>query len=87
MLTIDGREFLSPADAAEHSGVALITIWRWLRVGVRGQTLPSVHVGGRRYIAVDELESFTRPVPVPRRASKHESTSQGRRSGGRRVRR
>ena len=78
MLTIDATEYLSPVEAAEQAGVSLATLWRWLRVGIRGRVLPSIHVGGRRFISVADLEDFTAPVPVvapaqtkPRKAAGH----------------
>jgi len=34
------------------------TVWRWIQRGVRGVTLDSVVVGGRRYTSKEALQSF-----------------------------
>jgi hypothetical protein len=42
----------------------LCTIWRWVLHGARGRRLRSIHVGGRRFILVKDLEDFLSP-PEP----------------------
>lgn len=34
------------------------TVWRWIQRGVRGVTLDTVLVGGRRYTSKEALQSF-----------------------------
>jgi excisionase family DNA binding protein len=41
-----------------HSG----SVYRWTLKGVRGRRLPSFLIGGRRYIAIADLEKFLSPA-------------------------
>lgn len=41
--------------------VHIATIWRWVLHGVRGQRLPTILVGGRRYVLKSDLEAFLAP--------------------------
>lgn len=58
------RRRLSMREAARHVGVHLATLWRWWLHGVRGRRLDTFLVGGRRYVYLDSLESFTSPAPT-----------------------
>lgn len=51
-------ERLSLKDAARRVGVSIPTIWRWCLNGVAGRKLPSVQIGGRRFVLVADLEAF-----------------------------
>lgn len=44
--------------AANLLGVHTSTVARWIMKGVRGRKLPSLLIGGRRYIQTQELEAF-----------------------------
>jgi len=52
---------LSIAEAARLLSVHSGSIWRWILRGVHGRKLPSVMVGGRRYILQADLEAFIAP--------------------------
>jgi transposase len=52
------KDSLSPAKAAKILGVHVGTIHRWMMSGVRGQVLPSLLVGGRRRILMNQLKAF-----------------------------
>ena len=45
-------------EAAREVDVHSATIWRWANHGVRGQTLSTFLVGGRRFVAAGDLASF-----------------------------
>ena len=49
---------LSVNHAARRVGVHPSTLWRWILTGTRNRKLPSVAVGGRRYVLVADLEAF-----------------------------
>jgi transposase len=49
---------VTPAKAAQMLGVHVGTVHRWMMHGVRGRTLPSILVGGRRRILTAQLELF-----------------------------
>jgi hypothetical protein len=38
----------------------LATIVRWHRIGVRGRKLPTVLIGGRRFVSLAQLDRFIR---------------------------
>ena len=37
------------------------TIWRWVLHGVRGRKLPSIFIGGRRWVLKSDLDEFLTP--------------------------
>jgi predicted DNA-binding transcriptional regulator AlpA len=51
---------LSIIQTAKTVGVSRPTIDRWLSFGVRGVVLPSVRIGGRRFVLRSDLEAFFR---------------------------
>lgn len=53
---------LSVNQVAKYLKVHLATVYRWTSIGVRGKRLPSFLVGGRRYVALADLEQFLRPA-------------------------
>ena len=56
-----GREYLSPREAAEWLGVSRASIYRWLREeGLRGYRLPS----GKLVIVRRDLEEWIRRYPI-----------------------
>jgi len=46
------------AEAARRVGVHVATIFRWKLKGVRGHKLPTVVIGGRRYVLQKDLDAF-----------------------------
>lgn len=55
-------ERLSFSAAARRLKVHVSTVWRWATTGVRGRVLPTVEIGGRRFILVSDLEQFICPA-------------------------
>jgi hypothetical protein len=53
---------LSLREAADKCAVSLPTVRRWTTTGVRGVVLPSVHVGGRRFILAADLAAFMEEI-------------------------
>ncbi len=51
-------ERLSLNEVAKHLKVHVATVHRWIFQGVRGKRLKSFLIGGRRYIAVSDLDDF-----------------------------
>lgn len=58
MAKILDAERLSLADAARRLNVHPGTCWRWALKGVHGHTLPTILVGGRRFVLLRDLEAF-----------------------------
>lgn len=56
---LDGRLTLN--QVAQHLNVHIGTVYRWTLQGVRGKRLRSFLIGGRRYVAVPDLERFLQP--------------------------
>jgi hypothetical protein len=56
-LILNSQRFTLKQVAAKLN-VHLATVWRWTLTGVRGQKLPTVFVGGRRYVLKESLEAF-----------------------------
>lgn len=58
------------------------TVWRWARVGVRGQKLESRLLGGMFLTSIEALDRFSKALaeaaPEPRRHSRTESSPRGR---------
>ena len=54
-------ELLTLKQVAKHLRVHIATVYRWTLRGVRGRRLKSFLVGGRRYVAADDLAQFLRP--------------------------
>ncbi len=57
---------LTFTEVARRLNVNSSTIWRWVRKGVRGRKLPSLSVGGRRFILESDLEAFLDEGRQPR---------------------
>jgi hypothetical protein len=55
---IFSAERLSLNEVAKHLKVHVATVHRWILQGVRGKRLKSFLIGGRRYIAVSDLDDF-----------------------------
>ena len=51
-------ERLSLKAAAERLGVHVTTVWRWATDGVNGRKLPTIRVGGRRFVMRTDLDTF-----------------------------
>ena len=49
---------LTEASAATPRHRSVSTMWRWCQQGVRGVTLETVMVGGRRYTSVEAMDRF-----------------------------
>lgn len=48
-----------PLDqAARELMISRATIWRWSLLGIDGRLLPTIKVGGRRFVLVSDLEAF-----------------------------
>jgi excisionase family DNA binding protein len=54
-------ERLTLNEVAKRLKVHTATVYRWTFQGVRGKRLPSFLIGGRRYVALSELEHFLLP--------------------------
>ena len=54
---------LSLTEVAQQLDVHVGTVHRWVRSGVRRRRLPSVLVGGRRYVRVSDLKDFLQAAP------------------------
>lgn len=52
------RERFSLNQVAKKLNVHVATIWRWTTKGVAGRKLPSIQIGGRRFVYADELEQW-----------------------------
>lgn len=55
------NERLTLNQVASRLNVHVATIYRWTLRGVRGRRLPSFLIGGRRYVALPDLEQFLQP--------------------------
>jgi excisionase family DNA binding protein len=51
-------ERLTLNEVAKYLKVHVATVHRWIFQGVRGKRLTSFLVGGRRFIAISDLEDF-----------------------------
>ena len=51
-------ERLSLKAAAERLGVHVTTVWRWATDGVSGRKLPTIRVGGQRFVMRADLDTF-----------------------------
>lgn len=54
-------ERLTVNQVAQHLNVHAATVYRWTFQGVRGKRLRSFLIGGRRSVALADLEHFLRP--------------------------
>ena len=54
---LSGERFTIDA-VAEKLEVHPTTVWRWVTTGVKGRMLRSFLIGGRRYVAEDDLNAF-----------------------------
>jgi Protein of unknown function (DUF1580) len=48
----------SLSKVAQAANVHVGTVWRWSLHGVRGRKLPTLLIGGRRYVLAADLEAF-----------------------------
>jgi len=60
MIDTSAEELVSFEDAAAYlpSQPHRATVWRWSQRGVRGVTLESVMVGGRRFTSIEAVDRF-----------------------------
>lgn len=75
------EERYSLRQAATLLGVHLATVWRWVLHGVRGRKLPTVMVGGRRYILARDLDDFLAADDSAADRAPHEPVDLDRRAG------
>jgi len=66
-------ERLTVNQVAQHLNVHAATVYRWTFQGVRGKRLRSFLIGGRRYVALADLEHFLRPEDQAQTVSEDES--------------
>ena len=52
-----GRRF-TLGEVASRLGVHVSSAWRWVLRGVRGRKLPTVFIGGRRFVLEHDLNAF-----------------------------
>lgn len=52
------KERLTMTQAAQRAKVNPGTTWRWALKGIRGRKLPTVMLGGRRFVLTEDLEQF-----------------------------
>ena len=74
--SIIGARRLTFSEAARQLGVHVGTIWRWYM----NRGLPSIKIGGRRYLLVEDLEAFLRRGRAPPPTSETELASTDARS-------
>ena len=62
MIDLERESPLTMAQAAkrEPGRRNIATLWRWRQVGVRGEKLKTILIGGRRYTTVEALARFPR---------------------------
>jgi predicted site-specific integrase-resolvase len=58
----DRASALTLAEAAEYFGVAPNTLRRWMADGVRGVKLPTLYVGGRRFVRRADAARFLEEI-------------------------
>jgi excisionase family DNA binding protein len=63
------KSLLSITEVAKHLKVHVGTPHRWIHSGVRGRRLPSMLMGGRRYVRISDLEEFLQAPPTDTPAS------------------
>ena len=68
---LDERETLN--QVAKRLKVHVATVYRWTLQGVRGKRLRSFLIGGRRYVALADLEHFLRPEDQAQTVSEDDS--------------
>ena len=56
-------DVISVNDVAKQWHVHVSTVYRWAGSGVRGRRLPSMLIGGRRYVRISDLEVFIEATP------------------------
>lgn len=56
-------EVVSFNDVSKQWHVHISTVFRWATSGVRGRRLPSLLIGGRRYVKKSDLEDFFGGTP------------------------
>ena len=52
------ESLISMREAAKQLQIDISTVFRWVNLGVGGRRLPSVKIGGRRYIRISDLAEF-----------------------------
>lgn len=58
MSSILNSERYTLKQVAKDLNVHIASIWRWVLHGVRGHKLPTILIGGRRYVLRQDLEAF-----------------------------
>jgi excisionase family DNA binding protein len=58
MISLERKDRLSFGEIASELSVSRATIVRWFRDGVDGRKLPTIKIGGRRYVFRHDLEKF-----------------------------
>ena len=51
-------KLISVTELAKSLKVNVATVYRWILYGVRGRKLPSLLIGGRRFVDEDDFEQF-----------------------------
>lgn len=58
MQTLIDSPKLSLTQAARRLDLHVATLYRWASTGCKGRVLPSLTIGGRRYVLVADLEAW-----------------------------
>ena len=58
MSSILDSERYSLKQVAKALNVHIASIWRWVLHGVHGRKLPTILIGGRRFVLRQDLEAF-----------------------------
>jgi len=72
------ESLISLGEAARRLHLHVGTLHRWANVGVRGRRLPSLLIGGRRYVKLCDLEEF---LATPEAGSPTTDVATERRNG------
>jgi hypothetical protein len=70
---------ISLNELAREQNVALSTCWRWCLRGIKGHTLESIAIGGRKFTTREAFARFiaaTNGESVPHRSSQQRSREQ-----------
>lgn len=69
MLDQLSEDRLSITEVAQKLRVHTATVYRWVNSGVKGRRLPTLMIGGRRFVLTSDLEDFVQSDgPKPQRS-------------------